>query len=355
MNSLESTRIFALILAGGSGTRFWPLSRKARPKQLIALGGERSLVERTIDRLEGLVPRQNVHVVCGSHHVEPTRELVGDEISFVVEPCARNTAPAIALGAAIVANDHDDPTIAVFPSDHFVRDDSAFRARLREAATIAEDGYIVTLGIEPTRPETGFGYIKYDSNQPLGKGFGVERFVEKPSIERAVEYLDDGRYLWNAGIFVFKYKTLRHEIERQRPALARSLDAMEARDFSPSAIEDEFPNCESVSIDYGIMEGAERVAVVPSACGWSDVGHWAALNEVFDVDQNQNVVEGRALVIDTRDSVIFNNTERLVATAGLDDMVVVATEDVVMVVPRSKAQDVRRIVAKLQETDSPLL
>jgi len=347
--------LFALVLAGGSGTRFWPLSRRARPKQLMALQGERSLVERTIDRLEGLVPDERIHIVCGPDHVEPTQKLVGEKIGFVVEPCARNTGPAIALGSAVVAHHYKDPTIAVFPSDHYVRNPEDFRARLEAASRIADEGYIVTLGIEPTRPETGFGYIQYRGDQPIDEGYVVERFHEKPDADKAMRYLDEGNYLWNAGIFVFKASSLRAEIERQRPALAARLDTMAAGDFEREIIEQEFPRCENISIDYGMMEGAERVAVVPAAVGWSDVGHWAALHEVFETDEHANVVQGNAITVDTRESVIFNKTDTLVATASLEDTVVVVTDDVVLVVPRSKAQQVRALVAALEERDPAYL
>lgn len=345
----------ALILAGGSGTRFWPLSRRAHPKQLLKLGGDRTLIERTADRLAGVVEPDHIHVICGDHLVDATRAVLSSSTRFIVEPCARNTAPAIALGAArVVHDDPDDPIVAVFPSDHFVRDDEAFRTTLRNAEALAKQGHIVTLGIEPTRPETGYGYIRFDSDQPLEHGFQVERFVEKPDASTAVEYLEDGRFLWNAGIFVFSTRTLEREIIRQQPDLSRAIAMIRDQNFSAEAIEQHFPSCPSISFDYGIMEGAEKVAVIPSSFGWSDVGHWSALHENFDTDTNNNVVEGRALTIGTDNSVIFNRSEALVAALDLDDVVIVATSDAILVAPRSSAQRVREIVSTLQESEPEL-
>ncbi len=346
--------MIAVVLAGGSGTRFWPLSREARPKQLIHLYGGKSMLEHTISRLKGLVPKDRVLVVCGEALLQATQDELPflDRSNFLTEPVARNTAPAVGLAAAVAARRWGDEVIAVLPSDHYVRDPAGFQARLGEASDAAEAGRIVTLGIKPTRPETGYGYIRYaPMNALTDHAFGVEEFVEKPNFETAVGYLNSGDYVWNAGIFVFRPSAMLAEFERQRPEMYARLQRIADAWGTPEAsdvLAREFARMESISVDYAIMENAENVAVVPTDVGWSDVGHWGAVDSVLGADGAGNLVEGGVLAIDTRDSLLFDDTDGITAVVGLDGVVVVRTADAVLVIPRHRAQDVRLVVEALK-------
>ncbi|MEZ4460197.1 MAG: sugar phosphate nucleotidyltransferase [bacterium] len=331
----------ALILAGGSGTRFWPVSRSSHPKQLVSLWGDKSMLAHTIERVASW-GRENVFVIAGESLRDATIAASGlPDAQHFFEPTARNTCAAIVLGCVHL---DDDDIVAVMPSDHFVRDDAGFRAALASAEPLARAGFIVTIGIEPTRPETGFGYIRV--GEAVDGGSRVRQFVEKPTLDRAIEYLAQGDYLWNAGIFVFRVGTFLEELERQKPEMAASAARMRV---SPQTIPDEFPKMESISVDYAVMENARNMAVIPGRFGWSDVGHWAALDEVQTADTQGNVASQNTIVIDTSDSIVFSNQpHRIVAVVGMTGVVVADTEDATLVIPRSKAQDVRKVVDALK-------
>lgn len=352
--------MIAVILAGGSGTRFWPVSRRQRPKQLVELYGGKTMLRHTLDRLDGLVPRERTLIVTSADLLEETRSALPDIAPnhVLAEPVARNTAPAIALATVVARREFGDDVIVVLPSDHYVRDEDAFRERLRLASQAATTGTIVTLGISPSSPETGYGYIHYDAGRSIGAGFRVREFVEKPSRSAAIEYLDAGDYLWNAGIFVFRAETMLHELELQRPAIADGIAPVAlawGTDEFDSTLAEHFPTLEKISIDYAVMEGAKDVVVVPADVGWSDVGHWNALDAVMEPDQNGNLKQGSVVAVDTRDCVLFDSTAGVTATIGISDLVVVHTEDGVLVVPRDRAQDVRDVVAALEERGLPFL
>ena len=344
--------MIAVILAGGSGTRFWPLSRADRPKQLISLFGGKPMIVHTLERVQDCV--DTVLVVTGEPLLEATRAALGlPGDAYIVEPAARNTAPAIGLAAVECLARYGDDPIAILPSDHFVRDAAGFRAKLLEAAEVAKDGWITTLGISPTHPETGYGYIRYDRERPVGAhALAVEGFVEKPDHATAIDYVTSGRYAWNAGIFVFRPSVMLHELERQKPDIRRGLSEIEmahGRESYEETVRRVFPTLEKISIDYAVMEGAERIAVIPADVGWSDVGHWASMDAVSATDEGGNVTEGLVVVVDTSDSVVFNATDHAVtAVVGLEGYVVVHTHDAVLVIPRDRAQDVRAVVAEIQ-------
>lgn len=350
--------MIAVILAGGSGTRFWPLSRRSRPKQLIHLYGNKSMLEQTIARLGDKVPTGQVLVVCGEHLLEATQQAVPflQRDNFIVEPTARNTAPAVGLAAAISMRRFGDEVIAVFPSDHYVRDTDGFRAALDDAVEVAEQDFIVTLGITPNRPETGYGYIRYAPlDQITESAHRVAEFVEKPNFETAVGYLQSGDYVWNAGIFVFKPSAMLREFERQCPAMYARLTAIADAWATPQydeVLRKQFAEIESISVDYAIMENAVDVAVVPTSVGWSDVGHWAAIDAVLDPDDDGNLLDGHVVAIDTRDSAILNTTDGVTAVLGMNGIVVVRTDDAVLVVPRHRTQEVRHIVDALNRQGS---
>lgn len=353
--------MIGVILAGGSGTRFWPLSRRRRPKQLVDLWGDAPMITHALERLELFEEDVVSYVVLGQHLLEPTRETLPklDDEHFIVEPCPRNTGPAIALAAAYVEHRHGDEPFGVFPADHFVGGSERFRDCLELAASRARDGVIVTMGIAPTRPETGYGYIQFDDTRDAkGKAhpiqsFPVESFKEKPSRRVAETYLEKGGYAWNSGMFVMTPSTLFDEMQRQIPDMAdkmRTIRAAIGTDEEREVIEETFSEIQSISIDYGIMEGAKSVEVIPATFEWSDVGHWASVDEVHPTDDRGNVAAGDTMLIDTTDSVIYSEgTDRFIATIGLDNLVVVDTPDAMLVMPKNRAQEVREVVRRLKE------
>jgi len=356
-------KLYPVVMAGGSGTRFWPLSRKARPKQFLALAGDEPMLAATVNRLPPLARPADTYVVCGPGHVAAARRMLPKlpAKNFLVEPVARNTAPCVGLAAVHVAAREPRGLIAMLPADHHVGRPAAFREALATAARLAEKGHIATIGIRPSRPETGYGYLKLGARLP-GKAAGgkgkkgalaphrVERFVEKPDLVTAARYLAEGDYLWNSGIFVFRADVILEEIRRAMPVLGELLDVVERSLGSPAyprTLKRVFPECPSISIDYGVMEKSQRIAVVPADFGWSDVGSFAALPDVRATDHLGNVAEGDALVIDGRNNVVLAHGGRPVAVVGIEDAVVVDAGDAVLVCRRDRAQDVRKAVDEL--------
>lgn len=349
--------MFAVIMAGGSGTRFWPLSRRLRPKQFLAIGTEQPLIVETVERLAPMIGPERIRIVAGGHHADGLRTLLPtlDDDALLIEPCARNTAPCVGLAAIHVAHQDPNAVMAVLPADHHIADPEAFRRVMAAAAERARAGEIVTLGIRPTRPETGYGYIHYDRADTTVAQNGIEvcavrRFVEKPPRAVAEKYLSDGGYLWNSGMFFFTAARILADMKRLLPAMAEGLARIAETIGTPAyqaTLEAEFAAMASVSIDYGIMEHAANVRVVPASIGWNDVGHWAALADFAAADDHGNVVHGPAIVLDSRDTIVHAE-DRTVAVVGCDDLVVVSTEDAVLVCPRDRAQDVRRVVQALK-------
>lgn len=345
----------AIVMAGGSGTRFWPLSVRQRPKQLLTIFGDKPMVTLTVDRLAGVVAPGDVVVVTGRNWIDAVAEALPavKRASLIAEPVGRNTAPCIGLATHLIsAASNEDPVIGVFAADHYVADVDQFRREVLAAyQTAADTGSIVLLGVPPTRPETGYGYVKVgDFTEGVAN---VERFVEKPDHETALSYLANGDYLWNAGLFFFRASTMLAELRRQLPELAEGLDRIAPALGTPrqrEAIDGIFPELPSVSIDYGIMEGANDVKLVRCQSGWSDVGHWAALPDVIEPDPDGNVVRGDVLSIDAQDSVLINEEpERLLAVVGVRDIVVVQTERATLVVPRLASQRVKEVIDQLHD------
>ncbi len=346
--------LFPVILAGGSGTRFWPLSRRRRPKQLLPLAGGKPLLVETVARVKGLAAPKSVVIVCGALHAREIRRLLPalPPKNLLIEPVPRNTAAAIGWAAVRLLAIDPDATLAVLPSDHHIADVPRFRALIRAAAEIAQDGTLVTLGITPTGPETGFGYLRMGA--PLAKAPAnarrVAEFVEKPTRAVAERYLASGEYLWNAGIFVFRADALLAELRRQLPAHAIALGQIEDVVGTPregAAVVRHFPTMPSVSIDYGVMEKATKVAVVPADFGWSDLGSFDAIAQVRPLDAQGNLLEGEALALDCRDCLVFAR-DRPVAVIGAEGLVVVDAGDAILVVPRSRVQEVRKAVEELE-------
>ncbi|MFT3713955.1 MAG: mannose-1-phosphate guanylyltransferase [Archangium sp.] len=345
------SQTFAVIMAGGSGTRFWPLSRSNRPKQFLALTGKNSMIGETMKRIAPLATPARTSVVCGAKHAKLVTKALPKlpKKNVVVEPEARNTAPAIALACAHVAHADPQGVVVVLPSDQHVADQPAFQKSVEEAIAVAQQGFIVTLGIAPTRPETGYGYIKLGDSM-TGTARKVAAFAEKPNLETAQRYLAGGDYLWNAGIFVFRVDVMLEAFAKLMPELAAALEPIRAAwgtKKAAAALKKHFKAMPATSIDYGVAEKAPNIAVVPSSCGWSDVGSFNAIPEVRPTDASGNVSEGNAFVIDTTGSVVLAQ-KRPVAVVGMKDVVVVDAGDAILVLPKDKSQDVRKVVEALK-------
>lgn len=349
--------LHAVIPAGGSGTRLWPASRAARPKFLLPLPGPRSMLQATMDRLLPLVPTENLLVITGTAHAATVaRQLpeLPDE-NIIVEPVARGSGPAIGFGSMLIARKDPDAIMGSFAADHFVSDPDQFRGAVLVAAEAARCGYLTAIGITPTYAETGYGYIRCGDVLLERDGFAareVVEFKEKPDQETAERYVRSGQYLWNASMFVWRAAALEEALRGLLPdvheILARIVDDWDTprRD---GTLGDLWPQLRDVTIDHGIMEHASRVAVVPAGFGWTDLGDWHSLADLLAPGDGANVaVGGEHIAVETRSTLVFGNG-RTVATLGVDDLVIVDTEDVLLVCHRSRAQDVRRIVQALKE------
>jgi len=347
-----------VIMAGGTGTRFWPLSRETKPKQFLNIIGQGPLIEETFLRISSLADEKRVYVVINRAHRELTRDIFKDRgIQILEEPYGRNTAPCIGVAAIHIKRRWGDIPVVVLPADHFIGDGELFRTTLRAAIGLSQRGGIVTIGIPPGKPETGYGYIKrgrrYDSINGQ-EVFEVDRFVEKPDEKRALQYMREGNYLWNSGIFIFRVEVFLNEVRKYLPNLHQGLAEIEGvvdGKRYETTLEKVYSNLESISIDYGIMERTtEPVYTITGNFGWSDVGSWQALFELKgdQKDANGNMVEGLATIIDSRDSFIINRSEKLVALLGANQILVVNTPDAVLVADLNRSQEVRAIAETIK-------
>ncbi len=346
--------ILPVILSGGSGTRLWPLSRRGYPKQFLALTSEYSLFQETLRRLEGISNTLPPIVVCNDEHrflIAEQAQSIGCELaSILLEPSAKNTAPAIALAAIKAQEGGHDPLLLVLPSDHVFAKPTAFHAAVQQAITMADTGNLVTFGIVPTRAETGYGYIQAGEGLPEG-GQRVQRFVEKPDHDTAQKYLDTGGYTWNSGMFLFRASAYLEELAKHQPRIAEVCNqaiaqARDDLDFCRVDAET-FAACPSDSVDYAVMEKTERAAVVPLDAGWNDVGAWPAVWQVTPQDDHGNAAHGDVLLEDTKNSYVYAQN-RLVCLLGVENLTVIETPDVVLVSQHDRAQDVKRLVDHLQ-------
>ena len=347
-----------VVLAGGSGSRLWPKSRAALPKQFLALTSDQTMLQETLQRLDGS-SAANPIVICNDAHrflvAEQLRQMGGDHGGIILEPVGRNTAPAIALAALHAMQTDDDPVLLVLAADHLIKDSAGFQAAVSKANELAMDGNLVTFGIVPDQAHTGYGYIK--GGEAIGVGMKVDEFVEKPDLATAQQYVDSGNYFWNSGMFMFKASVYLAELKKHAPemySICEQAIASESKDLDFIRIDPEiFATCPDDSIDYAVMEKTALAAMVPLDVGWSDVGSWSSLWETADnKDENGNVIVGDAILEGVNNSYI-NAEERLIAVVGLDDVVVVETKDAVMVANKNKVQDIKNVVNKLKAEQRP--
>jgi len=343
--------LHAVIMAGGSGTRFWPASRRARPKQFLALGTGKPLLRETFERIEPMVGARKVWVVTSRSMARASRELLPElpVENILAEPTGRDTAACAGWASQTILEKDSEAICLVLPADHVIGEEDRFRATLGAGARhVKENGGLLTFGIRPTRPETGYGYLKLG---PVRRRIGglpvhlLERFVEKPDAATARDYLESGRYLWNSGMFAWRAADLLEEIRRQLPLLAEGLNALAG---GTEALDRVYPSLPRISVDFGIMEGARRTWTIPVDFPWSDVGSWPALAEVLTSDQRGNILQGRTLCRDGAENIVVSEGPA-VAVLGLEGLVVVATPDAVLVVPAHRAQEVKEVVAAMEE------
>lgn len=350
--------LYALIMAGGGGTRLWPMSRKNKPKQMLSLVNKHTMFQVSFERLNPLIPPERVFVVSGQDQVE---QLQADAPqipaqNFIVEPFGQNTGPAVGLALMHIQHIAPDAVIAVLTADHHIANHDKFRHVIAAAAKQAEQGYIVTLGISPTFPSTGYGYIK--RGDTLAKiddfqSYVASGFTEKPNLGTATEFLLSGMYSWNSGMFISKLDYLLSEYKRQQTTMITLLDTIAQAISTPqydAVLAEAWPQMPRLSIDYAVMERAERMAVIPVDMGWSDIGSWASLYDILEGDQNHNVLRGNAqhITVDTANTLIIS--DRLVATIGVEDLVIVDNGNALLVCPRERSQDVRTVVDQLKQT-----
>ncbi|WP_174851131.1 mannose-1-phosphate guanylyltransferase/mannose-6-phosphate isomerase [Yersinia artesiana] len=350
--------LLPVIMAGGTGSRLWPMSRELYPKQFLRLHGVNSMLQETVNRLEGISVREPV-VICNEEHrflvAEQLRQINKLSHNIILEPVGRNTAPAIALAALNAISQGDDPVMLVLAADHIINNCDAFHQAITDAIPFAKKDSLVTFGIVPTGPETGYGYIQRGEStiNDISEAFKVKRFVEKPNLETAEQYINSGEYYWNSGMFMFRAKRYIQELEKFRPDILEACKAaMKDSDSDKDFItidKDKFSACPDVSIDYAVMEQTSNAVVVPLDAGWSDVGSWSALWDVSNKDESGNAITGDTFLHDTQNCYI-NTDERLVAAVGVDNLVIVSTKDAVLVVDKSKVQDVKKVVEHLKQT-----
>jgi len=348
---MSNNSVHAVILAGGSGSRLWPLSRQHLPKQFLSLDGNASLLQTTINRLSPTIDAANVLIVTQEMHAKGEAYHALLPYQSLFEPAGRNTAPAIALAAAFLAADGADPIMVVLPADHIIKDEVRFRAHLNNAIKAAEGGKLITFGIRPTRPDTGFGYIKANPGT-IPSVYAVERFTEKPDLNTAERFLQEGDYYWNSGMFVWRTSVILAEIQRHLPEVYRIVQNILAESRATGtfqqAVEKYFPAMPSISIDYGVLEKSSQVALIPCDIGWNDVGSWQAVHEISAKDKNGNALQGNVIALDCKNSLI-RAEKRLVAAIGVEDLCVIETADAVLISKNDQTQRVREVVDVLHE------
>lgn len=345
-------RTFGVIMAGGGGTRFWPLSRHEVPKQLLNLSGKDLMINETIERVSTICEKSDIFIVTNVDQVPGMEKATEGHVALdhiLSEPAARNTAACIGYAAFEIVKKYEDGVMCIFPSDHFIKNEAAFTSTLKEAIEVAEDGALVTMGITPTFPCTGYGYIRFDKKEEaLAKK--VVEFKEKPDLATAEAYVASAEYAWNSGMFVWKASVILEQFEKFLPevyaCLTKIADAM-GTDAEKDVIQKVYPTIPSISIDYGIMEKSDIVKVISAEMGWSDVGSWDNLGVLYEADEQENIFAGDHLAIDTKGCITYSK-KRLISTVGVENLIIVETDDAIMVCDKNRAQDVKLIVEQLK-------
>lgn len=332
--------MYGIILAGGSGSRLWPLSRELYPKQLLNLNSDKSLLQTTFERLNSILPADRILSITNTKHAANVKMQVSEKSIVISEPVSKNTAPAIAVSVKyLVEKTNSDPVVLIMPSDLQINDNEKFIQAVHKAEKLAQEGFLVTFGVKPLYAETGFGYIKADKSGKVGK------FVEKPSESAAMEYLNEGGYFWNSGIFMFKASVILEEFRKLAPDIYSLLSDFDFSDALPFTIFDKMPN---ISIDYAVMEKSDRIFMVELESDWKDLGSWQSIYDVSKKDSNGNVFVGHVLDRESKGSLVYASS-KLVATIGLEDTVIVETEDAILACKKEKAQDVKEIYETLKQ------
>lgn len=344
----------ALIMAGGRGERFWPKSRKRMPKQFLSLTDDgKTMIQLTVERILPLVDLEDVYIVTNRDYLPLVQEQLPElpAANILCEPVGRNTAPCIGLGAMHISRKYDDAVMFVLPSDHLIKYNTIFLNTLTDAAEIAEQGEnLVTLGITPDYPETGYGYIKFNPEETLARAFAVDRFVEKPDLETAKTYLATEQYLWNSGMFIWKVSTILKNLEQYLPETYAGLLKIKnaiGTEEERSVLEREFEAFHSESIDYGIMEKAQHIYTLAGSFGWDDVGSWLAVERIRQSNEFGNVITGNAITVDTKNTVIEGG-KKLIATVGVENLIVVDTEDALLICEKDSAGNIKKVLENLK-------
>jgi mannose-1-phosphate guanylyltransferase/mannose-6-phosphate isomerase len=346
--------LYALILAGGVGSRFWPFSRILEPKQFINIFGNESLLQNTINRLKGLVSADKVYIITNRSYSNEVKKQIEKfripDANIILEPEGKNTAPAIGLCARLILKSDPRGVLIALPADHYIKDMKKFKETIRAAAVCAQDDFLVTIGIRPKKPATGYGYIKIEHRRAIRndfvKSFKVHRFLEKPSLKKAKEYIKSKSYFWNSGIFVWKAAVFMDELRTYLPDLYSQLRKISAIEDIPKV----WPRIKPISVDYGVMEHSKRIALVPAYFDWSDLGSWDTLRELLPKDRDGNVIQADSIDRDSKGICAFSRANRLIATIGLKDLIIADTPDALLVCNKDRAQEVKEIVDRLKSS-----
>ena len=347
-------KVTALIMAGGKGERFWPRSRMNNPKQFLCLTSDgKTMIQKTVERISSLVAPEDIYIATNASYKELVMKQLPQlpEENILCEPVGRNTAPCIGLGAVHIRKKNEDAVMLVLPSDHLIKFEDMYRDVLKEAIKVAEDGNnLVTLGITPNAPETGYGYIKFNPSEMKGKAFTVDRFVEKPDLATAKGYVESGEYMWNSGMFVWKISTILGSMEKHLPDLYEGLQKIEASIGTASeqdTLVQVFETAKSESIDYGILEKEQNIYVIPGNFGWDDVGSWLSVERIKTQDDKGNVISGNVAYVDVNNCIVEAD-KKLIALVGLNDLVVVDTDDATLICSKEKTADIKKVLEQLR-------